>query len=142
MDTMEDELSEEFCRYTLYSVAKGLEAYHDMNLIHRSINGEAVLFNSEGVKIADCSDSVFLTNEEASRPTAASSLYGWTRAEALPWAAPEMQEADTMYESEFGTTNSYGKEVDIWALGLFAYELATGTIPDASDERVIKLLEE
>ena len=54
----------------------------------------------------------------------------------MPWAAPEMQEAeaDTLYESEFGTTNIYGKEVDIWALGLFAYELATGTIPDASDE--------
>ena len=61
----------------------------------------------------------------------------------MPWAAPEMQEAeaDTLYESEFGTTNIYGKEVDIWALGLFAYELATGTIPDASDEQVMKLLD-
>ena len=64
---MEDELSEEFCRYTLYCVAKGLEAYHDMNLIHRSINGEAVLFNSECVKIVDCSDSIFLTSEESFR---------------------------------------------------------------------------
>ena len=68
---MEGELSEEFCRYTLYCVTKGLEAYHEMNLIHRSINGETVLFNSEGVKIADCSDSVFLTNEESSRGSSA-----------------------------------------------------------------------
>ena len=64
---MKGGLSEAFCRYTLFCVAKGLEAYHDMNLIHRSINGEAILFNSEGVKIADCSDAVFLTNEEPFR---------------------------------------------------------------------------
>ena len=71
MRTMQGQLSEEFCRYTLYCVAKGLEAYHELNLIHRSINGEAVLFNSEGVKIADCSDSVFLTKEEIKRETPA-----------------------------------------------------------------------
>ena len=52
----------------------------------------------------------------------------------------EKQESDTSYDSDVGTT-SYGKEVDIWALGLFAYELATGTIPDASGEQVMKLLE-
>ena len=127
-------MSEEFCRYTLYCVAKGLESYHEMNLIHRSINGESVLYHSEGVKIADCSDSVFLTNENHSRSTPVKTLCGWITAEALPWAAPEMQEANALFESEFGTTNSYGKEVDIWALGLFAYELATGIIPNASDE--------
>ena len=113
-----------------------------MNLIHRSINGESILFNNEGVKIADCSDSVFLTNEEIARTTSPLALFGWTRTEAIPFAAPEMREADAFDESEFGTTNSYGKEVDIWALGLLAYELATGTIPDANDEQVLKLLEE
>ena len=54
----------------------------------------------------------------------------------------EAQELDTSSQAEFEATNSYGKEVDIWALGLFAYELATGSIPDANDEQVMKLLEE
>ena len=57
--------SEQSCRYIIYSIARGLKVMHDMNLMHRDIKGENILFGSGGkVKICDFGFSRRLTEEE------------------------------------------------------------------------------
>ena len=55
--------SEDFCKYTLYCVAKGLQAMHRNNVLHRDIKSENILIRKETgeIKIADLGLSVFLT---------------------------------------------------------------------------------
>ena len=40
--------SEDFCRYTLYKVAKGLLAMHCKNVLHRDIKSDNVLYSADG----------------------------------------------------------------------------------------------
>lgn len=105
------EYSENFCRYTLWCVAKGLQAMHEMGIIHRDIKSENILCREDGaIKIADLGVSVFLNREQSYRKT--------TRVGTPAWLSPEIAN---------GTI--YSKEVDIWAFGCFAQELATGEPP-------------
>ena len=56
--------SEDFCRYTLYKVAKGLKAMHDMNVLHRDIKSDNILYSADGeIKIADLGLSCFLSEQ-------------------------------------------------------------------------------
>ena len=105
-----DVYGEEFCRYTLYCVAKGLQAMHKENVIHRDIKADNVLCTPGGViKIADLGLSVFLHEQQMFRK----SLKGTPN-----WFSPEI--ANGVF---------YSKGVDVWAFGCFAYELATGQPP-------------
>ena len=46
--------SEEFCKYSLYKVAKGLFKMHQNNVLHRDIRSDNIHCSSDGeVKIAD-----------------------------------------------------------------------------------------
>ena len=36
--------SEDFCRYSLYKVAKGLLAMHNKNVLHRDIRSDNILY--------------------------------------------------------------------------------------------------
>ena len=99
--------SEDFCRYTLYKVAKGLQRMHSKQVLHRDIKGDNVLCNDKGeIKIADLGLSVFLSNEQE---------YRTTRGGTPNWVSPEIV-----------TGVKYTKPIDIWAFGGFAYELAQG----------------
>ena len=40
--------SEEFCRYSLFKVAKGLNAMHNKNVLHRDIKSDNILYNGDG----------------------------------------------------------------------------------------------
>ena len=40
--------SEDFCRYSLYKVARGLLTMHNKNVVHRDIKSLNVLFNADG----------------------------------------------------------------------------------------------
>lgn len=40
--------SEDFLKYTLYSVAKGLSDMHEMGLIHGQIKASNIICNSKG----------------------------------------------------------------------------------------------
>ena len=54
--------SEDFCRYTLYKVAKGLLAMHNKNVLHRDIKSDNVLYSADGaIKITDLGFSCFLS---------------------------------------------------------------------------------
>ena len=56
--------SEDFCRWSLYKVAKGLQAMHNQNVLHRDIKSDNLLGNLAGdIKIADLGASKFLSLE-------------------------------------------------------------------------------
>ena len=105
-----DTYTEDFCKYSLLMVARGLKVMHDNNVLHRDIKSENILCRPDGtVKIADLGLSVFLHEQQMFR----NSLKGTAN-----WFSPEI--AQGVY---------YSKEVDVWAFGCFAYELATGNPP-------------
>ena len=57
--------SEEFCRYTLFKVAKGLQAMHRKNVLHRDIKSDNVLYSANGeIKLTDLGFSTFLSEQQ------------------------------------------------------------------------------
>lgn len=57
-------LSESFIRWTLFRVAKGIEALHDNQVLHRDIKSDNVLVRPNGdIKLADMGFSVFLSEQ-------------------------------------------------------------------------------
>ena len=101
---------EDFCRYTIQQVCLGLQALHQQNILHRDIKAENILHRENGdIKLADMGLSVFLTTAESMR----ASIKGST----------------CFFSPEIAQGIMYGKEVDVWALGCFAYEMATGKVP-------------
>ena len=94
---------------------------HNYNVLHRDIKSENILSSSDGeIKIADLGLSKPLSQEESQRKT---------RAGTLPFYSPEIAQGI-----------QYSKEVDVWAFGCFAYELATGFAPFAKEQNEAKLL--
>ena len=58
------DLSENACRYILYSVLKGLQKMHAKDVLHRDIKPENVLFSIDGnVKLCDLGIAMFLSDE-------------------------------------------------------------------------------
>lgn len=105
-----DSYSEDFCRYSLYKVALGLLKMHRKNVLHRDIKSDNILHSEDGeIKIADLGCSCFLSAKQEFRKT---------QRGTLNWFAPEIAQGI-----------KYSKEVDVWAFGCFAYELATGKPP-------------
>lgn len=104
------DLSEDFCKYSLYQVALGLQAMHKHNILHRDIKSDNILCRANGeIKIADLGFSVFLTEQQE---------YRQTQKGSPSWISPEIAQGVT-----------YSKEVDIWAFGCFAFELTMGYPP-------------
>lgn len=68
--TRRGEFSEDFCKFSLYQVALGLQAMHSQNIIHRDIKSDNILVRPNGdIKIADLGFSVFLTEQQQYRQT-------------------------------------------------------------------------
>lgn len=104
----------------LMQVARGLQYLHSNKIIHRDIKPENILVSNEKeVKIADFSLAVRKDKEQlASRSISGSRSY----------IAPEM----VLHER-------YDERVDIYSLGITAYELLTGRPPYSgrSDQEVL-----
>ena len=108
--TSSDIYTEAFCKYSLFMVARGLQTMHANNVLHRDIKADNILCRPNGdIKITDLGLSVFLHEQQMFR----NSLKGTPN-----WFSPEI--ARGVF---------YSKEVDVWAFGCFAYELATGRPP-------------
>lgn len=83
---------------------------HKKNVLHRDLKSDNILCNENGdVKIGDLGLSTFLTEER----TLTSQLRGNTK----------------FFSPEIANKESYGPEIDVWALGCFAFELAMGHSP-------------
>jgi serine/threonine protein kinase len=96
----------------LREVAIAVQAVHEAGLIHRDIKCANVLITEEGaVQLCDFGVAGITESMIDKRST----FVGTPN-----WMAPELWEG------------KYGKEVDIWAWGSFAYEMATGAPPNAA----------
>ena len=56
--------NEDFCKYTIYAVAKGIQALHSHNILHRDLKAENILYRDNGdIKLADMGLSVILNQD-------------------------------------------------------------------------------
>ena len=109
-------LTEESCKYLAFRICRGIRALHMRNILHRDIKSDNVFISRDGdVKLADLGFSVFLSEEFQQRDT---------QCGTISWLAPEI------INGEY-----YAKSVDIWALGVTIYELATGLPPFLERDR-------
>jgi serine/threonine protein kinase len=91
-------------------VATGLQTMHANNVLHRDIKSDNILCRPNGdIKIADLGLSIFLSQQQ---------MFRKTQKGTQNWYAPEITKGVF-----------YSKEVDVWAFGCLAYELATGLPP-------------
>lgn len=96
--------------HVLHETLKGLEYIHDQNKIHRDLKSANILVtDTGGIKIADFGVSAQLSLTIPERNSFMGTPY---------WMAPEIIEA-----------SQYDTAVDIWSLGIVAFELITGSPP-------------
>jgi|688.fasta_scaffold00384_19 hypothetical protein len=104
-------------------MAAGVAYLHDHGIVHRDLK-PANLFEDEGlVKIGDYGLSKFISSSRRGGQTESVGTFHYM--------APEIGKGE------------YGKEIDIYALGIILYELATGTVPfdgESSQEIIMKHL--
>lgn len=97
---------------------------HRRNIVHRDIKSDNILINNNGdLKLADFGYAAQLTLERDNRTT---------KVGTVCWMAPEL----------ILGKSSYDARVDIWSLGIFALELATGEPPylDQPQMKVLQLI--
>lgn len=104
-------------------IAAGVAYLHDHGIVHRDLK-PANIFEDEGiVKIGDYGLSKFISCSRRGGQTESVGTFHYM--------APEIGKGE------------YGKEIDIYALGVMLYELATGTVPfdgESSQEIIMKHL--
>ncbi len=116
-----ERVPEELCRHIGREVSKGLAAIHAAGAIHRDMKPENVLITPDHVvKIMDL--GVALLADEAQRLSQTGMFVG-----SLYYAAPE--------QFQRGGKDLDGR-VDLHALGLVLYELASGVCPYFADDVV------
>ena len=99
---------EEVLRW-MRGLCAGVSHLHERGIVHRDLKPSNI-FGAEGVvKVGDIGLSKFIT---ASRRSAHTESVG-----TVYYMAPEI------------SRGRYGKEVDIYALGIIAYEMLTGNVP-------------
>ncbi|GAB5402513.1 MAG: serine/threonine-protein kinase [Aureliella sp.] len=104
-------------------IAAGVAYLHDHGIVHRDLK-PANIFEDEGiVKIGDYGLSKFISCSRRGGQTESVGTFHYM--------APEIGKGE------------YGKEIDIYALGIMLYELATGQVPfdgESSQEIIMKHL--
>jgi len=103
-------LKESHIAYVTIEVLKALSFLHSTHRVHRDIKTDNILLGENGeVKLADFGFAIQLTELKQKRRTVIGTPY---------WMAPEII-----------LNQEYGKEVDIWSLGIMIMEMAEGEPP-------------
>jgi eukaryotic-like serine/threonine-protein kinase len=112
-------------RRWLPGVADGVSYLHDNGLVHRDLKPANIFSDIGCVKVGDVGLSKFITQSRRSAQTqSVGTVY---------YMAPEVAKG------------RYGKEVDVYALGVILYEMLTGKVPfdgDSTGEILMKHLTE
>ncbi|MGH8647049.1 MAG: protein kinase domain-containing protein [Gammaproteobacteria bacterium] len=104
----------EVVRGFVEQIAKGLRAFHRLEMIHQDLKPENIMLDPAGtVKLVDFGSAKVAGIAEIATPVAREQLLGTKN-----YAAPEY------LLGQMGTQRS-----DIYALGVIAYELLTGQLP-------------
>lgn len=101
---MPESVALKFC----YQIAKGLEYLHSQGIVHRNLNPENIVFDSEfRPKIIDFTQSKKLASGERRK-----SVFGM-----FEYMAPEVANEDV-----------YNSKCDVWSLGCLMYEIFEGGV--------------
>ena len=99
----------EMVRRWLTGLTAGLTYLHDQGLVHRDLKPANVFQDETAVKLGDVGLSKFISQSQRSAQTqSVGTVY---------YMAPEVGHG------------RYGKEVDVYALGIILYEMLTGDVP-------------
>lgn len=116
--------AEQQCKDIILSCLSACAYLHNQGIVHRDIKPENLLISAQGkVKLADFGLSINSTTE---RPV--------TRLGTLDYMAPEVMRCPDKLLPEDHKDRAdiaYSAGVDIWAVGILAYELMTGSAPFA-----------
>jgi serine/threonine protein kinase len=116
-------MPDELVRSWLSGIAAGTAYLHDHGIVHRDLKPGNIFLDEGLVKIGDYGLSKFISVSRRSGQTASVGTFHYM--------APEIGKG------------IYGKEIDIYALGVLLYEMLTGSVPfngETSQEIIMKHL--
>ena len=106
-----------------YSIASGVDYLHNKGIVHRDLKPGNVFVSDGNVKVGDYGLSKFISSSQRG---------GHTRSiGTLHYMAPEIGDGH------------YGREIDVYALGIILFELLTGDVPftgETDQEILVKQL--
>ncbi|CAG9329872.1 unnamed protein product [Blepharisma stoltei] len=103
-------ISELDTKFIIKKIAKGIRFLHNLGILHRDLKPENILLSTHlKPKITDFGYSAILPAKSNKR---------YTMCGTVQFVSPEMASGD-----------GYGREADIWALGMIMYEMLNGSPP-------------